>query len=187
MGEEDLRLEMLKFYQGQNKIVRDVMDRWFGFYLLIIGAPFPIFVGLLQIPDVGKLIQETPQFLAIVAFFLFSVGLFFLFVQIRQRITAERLLIRLTAIEKSCITELEKSIAGLKGITKYGPESFGADFYFGLVYAFINSTWFAVGSYFSFLECLDSCTRLTLTFLTLIAILTVQVILRHQMIKNGGF
>ena len=89
--ENEVLLRMLEFYQGQLKGQREVIDWWFGYYLLIIGAPFPILGGLLQIETIRNSIIKNPGAIAIVAFFLFMVGFLFLLMNIWQRINTVRL------------------------------------------------------------------------------------------------
>lgn len=49
-------LKFLDFYRERLKYQREITDRWFGYYLLTIGSPFPALVGLLQVREVGEAI-----------------------------------------------------------------------------------------------------------------------------------
>ena len=141
----DLRLSMLNFYQDQLKLTREIMDRWFGYYLLIIGGPLPVLGGLLQVETIRQSITSRPVYIAVIAFFLFSVGLLFLLMNSRQRINAIEFVKIIIPMRRLMVEEL------FRGLLDIPPESgiqrFGADLYFGLVYILINSFWFAAGVY----------------------------------------
>jgi len=141
------RVEMLKSHRDQFKLQQEIMNQWFRYYLLIIGAPFPILGALLKTETV---IRENAFYLAIIAFFLFGVGLLSFLMSVRQRInTIQTLKERIFVIEKLLYEELFKN----KKYSEFPIHRYGADFYFALIYVFINSVWCATGIYFLWMSC----------------------------------
>lgn len=139
-------LALLNFYESQFRSQRDAIDRWFINYLLVIGAPFPLIGSLLQLDAIKSSISTTLEYLGIIAFFFFVIGLLFLFMHIRQRINSIRFAQKISLIEKIVLSETIPNSQSL--FPKFNPARFGADFWVGLVYIFINTMWLSAGIYF---------------------------------------
>jgi hypothetical protein len=71
--------------------------------------------------------------------FLFGIGLLFLLMHIRQRINCIRFL-------RDRIGPIERALR--PSAAPFEAERFGADFYLGLIFIFINSAWLAASTYF---------------------------------------
>jgi hypothetical protein len=112
-----------------------------------------VFGGLLQIKDVSKQMLENPEYIAVVAFFLFGVGLLFLLMHTRQRINSLRLNTRITAIEEYLFKRVTPTL--VDRYRDYGISKFGADFFVGVLYVFINTAWFTTGMYLLRLKCTE--------------------------------
>ena len=145
-SDAESRLGLLNFYQEQLKLHREIMDRWFGNYLLIIGAPFPVIGALLQLDIIKTSISSTFSYLGIICLFFFILGLHFLFIHVRQRIAAIRFARKIMRVESFTL----KSIIAIseERPSQYKLERMGADFGVGSVYIFINSIWLASAIYF---------------------------------------
>lgn len=181
---ERLRLDMLKLEQEQRKLQREIMDRWFRYYLLIIGSPVPILGVLVQIRSIRESIAIYPGYIAVIVLFLFIVGLMFLLMHIRQRINVLRFLQKISSMERLMFEELFPELK--ESYCKLRPNRFGADFYIGLVYIFINSVWFAAFIYLlgcDFAE-FTSGYAWTLAGLGLVVIIVLQFILRFLMLQK---
>jgi hypothetical protein len=143
--EKERLLGTLRYLQERVKLQREIMDRWFGYYLLIIGAPFPILAGLFQIESIRNSLEMDPTALAPVPIFFLGIGLLFLGMHIRQRINWLKLMrewvVPTEAAWLAAMPLFEETC------TCFRPERFGADFFFGLVYCLINSAWLVAGLY----------------------------------------
>jgi hypothetical protein len=71
--------ELLEFYRAQFQLQREIMDRWFGYYLLINGAPYPVLASLLQVGQVSKSITEQPEYMRLCSVGFCSVSVFCFF------------------------------------------------------------------------------------------------------------
>src|SRR5437016_5828756 len=96
MSESEVQLEFMNFYRQQLTVHRESMDRWFGNYLLIIGAPFPLLGGLLQS---GLLKQSSDAsalpYLGVIGLFFSLVGILFLCMHVSHRINALRYVVQI--------------------------------------------------------------------------------------------
>ncbi len=173
--EPDITLSMLRSYQEQHKLQREVMDRWFGYYLIIIGIPLPLLGGLLQVEGVRMSLSHNLAIVAPIAFFYFVVGLIFFLMHVRQRINSIRWMNRIKLIEAELLTKLP---------TVPKPEAtepFGADFWAGVVHIFVNTVWFVAGVY---LCGLNGGWLWVLLVVILVAILGIQYSLRKWMLRS---
>lgn len=170
--------ELLNFYREQMKIQREIMDRWFAYFLLIIGAPFPILGGLLQVDKISSSITKNVGTFVFLAFLFFVIGLIFLFMNIRQRINTIRFLDRILPIEEALYKELFPEVE----FKKYPKEHYGADFYIGLVHIVINVAWFTAALFLLGLNW-NGCKRL-LWIYGIPVILVSQLLMREIMLEH---
>jgi hypothetical protein len=177
---EENKFSLLNFYLHRFELQREVIDRWFGYYLLIIAAPFPVFGGLLQIKDVSQQMLNKPQYIAIVSFFLFGVGLIFLLMHTRQRINALRINNNIVLIEKHLIEKIVPMLT--EKSNHYGASKFGADFFVGILYIFINSSWFTTGMYLMGLKYCNSIILMWNPITHFAIVFIVQLLLRQVML-----
>lgn len=175
--EKDVYLsEMLQFHQEQLKGQGEVRDRWFKYYLTIIGAPFPILGILLQIDYVKKTILGIPFSIAAVPFFLFTLGMLFFMMNTRQRINTLR-------IYFGQIVPIKRKLAGdtIPEFKEFKSEPFGADFYVGMVHIIVNSFWFSAGTYLSSFKLLQEWRWVSVICGFLLSLLA-QIMIRHLVI-----
>jgi len=130
-----LSQELLTYYLTRFNYQRDVIDRWFRFYLIIIGTPIPIIVAL--IPNHFDIYNNDYVHIIISLFFI--IGLIFFIMNIKQRINSVRFEnIRMKILEDNILLKLKLKL-------KSFPRSeYGADFCVSLIYMVVNSFWFSL-------------------------------------------
>jgi len=178
--ENTLLLGMLNHFRELLQAQREVTDRWFRYYLLIVGIPF-IVIGAFSGKEF-ELIRALISlgFMMAISLFLFFVGLLFLLMNAHQRINSIRFYKRIIGIEKAVYEKLKRT-ESVKGMIK----RYGADFYVGLVQIFVNSCWFFVFIYIlglSFGISSQGCVICAL--LLFFAVFSSQFMLRDQILWN---
>ena len=176
MSESRVQLEFMNFYRQQLTVHRESMDRWFGNYLLIIGAPFPLLGGLLQS---GLLKQSSDAsalpYLGVIGLFFSLVGILFLCMHVSHRINALRYVVQIRSFERALLSTLPDRSPEVKQIDR--PRRFGADFWVALVMACINSSWLSVAVYFLFFA------RLVYVCAAFFVSVAVQILFRHLALR----
>jgi hypothetical protein len=99
-SDNNIRLGLLNSYQAQYKQLREGFVKAFRFYLLVIGIPFPILGGLLQIDVIRQSTVLNPAYFSMIPLFIFIVGILFFSINIRQGINSTQILKKLIAMQR---------------------------------------------------------------------------------------
>lgn len=142
-NDHSTRLGLLEHHAKQFALQRDVIDRWFRFYLAIVAAPFAVFAVLVES---GVLQLERPEhksYLGIVGVLLFFLGLEFFHMNTVQRGNSLKLIRELIKpLEDRLWRDLMQRAA-----PHFTAHYYGADFAVGLVIATTNAAWLTGSTY----------------------------------------
>ena len=136
-------IKYLMFYLEQIKLQREFQDKWFRYYLLIIGSPFALMIGVLQLDSIKKNVQFAYSLLALLSIILFILGILFFLMYVRQRLNTLVLVLKMDKIEQSLLLSNNLTESSLNKIEfpKRKVFRYGADFYISCMIMFINSIW----------------------------------------------
>jgi len=136
-------IEYLKTITEQLKMQQEVRDKWFRFYLIMVGPIFAALVGILRSDLMEYNVNYTHWLTTILCFCIFLIGLFFFLMYVRQRYNHLILYRRVEIIEKTIV---KPAIFGTDGkIVFHKHYQFGADFYASCIYILLNSIWITLG------------------------------------------
>lgn len=145
------RLGFLNSYQDQYRQQREDINKAFRFYLLVIGTPFPVLGVLFQIDSIQKLLVINLSYVSIVPLFASIIGFLFFAIHIRQRINSIQLLKKAIAMQKLLMKSVFPELLDQKyeilfpelheQNRAFSVSRYGADFFLGLVFVFVNSVW----------------------------------------------
>ncbi len=139
-------IEYLKAITEQLKMQQEVRDKWFRFYLIMVGPIFGALVVILRSDLMKNNVDYTNWLTTILCFCIFLIGLLFFLMYVRQRFNHLILYRRIEIIEK---TVIEPAIFGTdRKIVYHKHYQFGADFYASCIYIFLNSFWLTLGVFF---------------------------------------
>ncbi|MBV9241527.1 MAG: hypothetical protein JO314_05925 [Acidobacteria bacterium] len=140
------RLKLMEILNTQQSSVRDLIDKWFGNYLLIMGAPLPVVAAILnykiQVPI-------DPAYYWIVPSFFFVLGLHFFAINVRQRMSAATYADRIIDLQSA----IYGTLMGSEPQHRFSKTPFGADYWKGAVVALFNSIWGCLTAYLFFRFC----------------------------------
>ena len=140
-------LEFLDYHRQQYVHQREVLDRWFRFYLIIIAAVLATIAAIFKFNEIRLGDHEQTMYFGLVSTLLFILGFAFFYMNTVQRANCVRYVrLKINPIEMV----IWNSFKGL--ISSKPPEftvnRFGADYAVGLVIAILNSAWFVGLVYF---------------------------------------
>lgn len=137
----DSMLGLLDHYREQFKLQREVLDRWFRFYLLIVAVLLATFAAAVKSGSVGLTHPDHQQFLGLCCFFLTLLGVSFFYMNMAQRTNSVGFVSKsIIPLEKAIWTRFGKAVA--KPARSFKPRPFGADFAVGVVIALTVAAWF---------------------------------------------
>jgi hypothetical protein len=132
----NLNVDLLGHFRERYALHREVTDRWFGYYLLIMAGPIPLLAAVLPMQGVLDGIRKQPGPLATIGVLFFVLGVIFLGMQTQQRMNSLKLLRTIFALEAPLLIA-----ATLGDVPAKRPNRFGADFTLGVIHSFVNSIW----------------------------------------------
>jgi hypothetical protein len=129
-------VDLLEHFRERYALHREVTDRWFSYYLLIMAGPIPLLAAVLPMQGVLDGIRKQPGPLATIGILFFILGVIFLCMQTQQRMNSLRLLWTIFTLEAPLLIAV-----GLGDEPAKRPNRFGADFTLGVIHSFVNSIW----------------------------------------------
>ncbi len=130
------------------RLIREVQDRWFRYYLILIGAPLAAILTLLQIDSFRSATEQMYLVIGFISALLFLIGLSFLLMYLRQRLNSQFLLARMCEINTYIVSLIVPDKINTLAFGELVVYKHGADFYVNCVHILLNSTWFAVTVFF---------------------------------------
>lgn len=118
---------------------KEVRDRWFRYYLLVIGIPFGVLGAGLQASAWDRMVGRPNELLLLLSLLLLLVGFLFFMLYIRQRLNYLSVYQRAWQVERMVIMPAILATNPQQKMPEVG--QFSADFYANGVHILLNSVW----------------------------------------------
>ena len=141
-------IEYSKILLEQFKIQREVQDRWFRFYLILIGAPLAAMLTLVQVESIRSATRQMYSIIALFSTLVFLIGIFFLLMYIRQRINSLVFIKRMNVVNSFIVSESIPEKLDELAFSSPFVSTYGADFFVNSIHILLNSSWFTVAVVF---------------------------------------
>ncbi|MEL7488180.1 MAG: hypothetical protein AAGJ87_13300, partial [Pseudomonadota bacterium] len=140
----DAALKYLELLYGQIVDHKAIRDRWFRYYLLLIGIPLGLIIPLTQASVFSTSISNSTLLMSALSALFLTLGIIFFLLFIKQRLNY------LAKYHKAIRVETEIVIPYLRlpVPTRYHSTSgnFFADIYANSVHILLNSVWVSIGT-----------------------------------------
>jgi len=173
-------IEYAKALTTQLEIQQDVIDKWFRFHLIMIGA---IAAGI------GVLIKNellTNSKLALICLCVFILGMLFFLLHVRQRINNIMLYKKIEMYEEIIIKPAILKICKKDIEEFYEPFKYGADFWAISITIFLNSIWITMAVFFTLCYNNFSCIELVVFVVCILLQVFVRDKILHHYDKHKG-
>lgn len=135
----ELAIQYLQVLYNQIIDHKNVRDRWFRYYLLVISVPFGLLAAGLQSGTWQRIAVYPNRLLWLFSMLLLSIGVLFFMLYIRQRINYLSVYERALRIEREVVQPAIDQAARSRKASEMG--QFSADFYANGVHILLNSVW----------------------------------------------